>query len=267
MGHSIEDLLSIMGALRDPVTGCPWDRKQSFETIAPYTLEEAYEVSDAISRGNMQELRGELGDLLFQVVFYAQMAKENKDFDFADVVEGICSKMLRRHPHVFADEKYANDEELNLAWEAEKEKERGEVSKGTSGALDGVALALPALTRAAKLQKRASRVGFDWPETEGVLEKCHEEFQELEEAQQGNDNEAISEEFGDLLFSMVNLSRHLKLDPEQCLRKANDKFTQRFEEMERVVVGREQSLEQLSLDEMDEVWEQVKKTGFRPSPE
>lgn len=258
MSHSIEDLLAIMAALRDPETGCPWDRKQSFETIAPYTLEEAYEVSDAIARGDMQELSGELGDLLFQVVFYAQMAREQGVFDFSDIVDGICSKMLRRHPHVFADADYASEEELHAAWEAEKEKEREHTSKGASGVLDGVARALPALTRAAKLQKRAARVGFDWPDTQGVLEKCREEFQELEEAQQQKDAAAIAEEFGDLLFSMVNLSRHLKLDAEQCLRQANDKFARRFQHMEQLLHSREQTLEQLSLEEMDVAWEQVK---------
>lgn len=258
MTHTIDDLLSIMAALRDPDTGCPWDRKQSFATIAPYTLEEAYEVSDAIARGDMQELRGELGDLLFQIVFYAQMAKEQGEFNFTDVVEGICRKMLRRHPHVFASEDYADDEELNRAWEAEKAKERKQVSGGESGVLDGVAKALPALTRAAKLQKRAARVGFDWPDTQGVLNKCKEEFQELEEAQQEKDADAIAEEFGDLLFSMVNLSRHIELDAEQCLRMANEKFTQRFQKMEALLHNREQSFEKLSLAEMNELWEKIK---------
>ena len=258
MSHSIEDLLAIMAALRDPETGCPWDRKQSFETIAPYTLEEAYEVSDAISRGDMQELCGELGDLLFQVVFYAQMAREKDEFDFADIVDGICSKMIRRHPHVFADADYASDEELHAAWEAEKEKEREHTSEGGSGALDGVAQALPALTRAVKLQKRAARVGFDWQDTQGVLKKCREEFRELEEAQGRKDDVAIAEEFGDVLFSMVNLSRHLKLDAEQCLRQANDKFVRRFQDMEKVLVGQEKSIGKLSLEEMNAAWEQVK---------
>ena len=258
MKHTIDDLLSIMTALRDPETGCPWDRKQSFETIAPYTLEEAYEVSDAIARGDMQELRGELGDLLFQVVFYAQMAREQGEFDFPDIVDGICSKMIRRHPHVFAEADYASEEELHAAWEAEKEKEREHTSEGRSGVLDGVAQALPALTRAAKLQKRAARVGFDWPDTQGVLEKCREEIRELEEAQQQQDRIAIAEEFGDLLFSMVNLSRHLKLDAEQCLRNANDKFIQRFQSMEKVLAGQDKTIEKLSLEEMDVIWEQVK---------
>ena len=245
-----------MAALRDPETGCPWDRKQSFETIAPYTLEEAYEVSDAITQGDMQELLGELGDLLFQIVFYAQMAKEQNAFDFADIVDGICGKMIRRHPHVFADADYASDEELHAAWEAEKEKERA--NNKSIGALDGVARALPALTRAAKLQKRAARVGFDWPDTQGVLAKCWEEFEELEAAQGQADSEAIAEEFGDLLFSMVNLSRHLQLDAEQCLRLANEKFERRFQYMENLLADQGKVLEKVSLEEMDKVWEQVK---------
>jgi MazG family protein len=258
MKHTMDDLLSIMAALRDPETGCPWDRKQSFETIAPYTLEEAYEVSDAISRGDMQELRGELGDLLFQVVFYAQMAREQGEFDFAGIVDGICSKMLRRHPHVFAGADYASDEELHAAWEAEKEREREQASHEPAGALDGVARALPALTRAVKLQKRAARVGFDWPDTQGVLDKCREEFAELEAAQEQADSVAIAEEFGDLLFSMVNLSRHLQLDAEQCLRHANDKFERRFRHMERLLAGQGQAPGQASPAEMDVAWEQVK---------
>lgn len=256
MKHTMDDLLSIMAALRDPETGCPWDRKQSFETIAPYTLEEAYEVSDAIARGDMQELLGELGDLLFQVVFYAQMAKEQNTFDFSDIVDGICGKMIRRHPHVFADADYASDEELHAAWEAEKEKERAD-SKAT-GTLDGVACALPALTRAAKLQKRAARVGFDWPDTQGVLAKCREEFAEFEtELAEGN-TEAMQEEFGDLLFSMVNLSRHLPLDAEQSLRQANEKFERRFRKMEGLLGDAGRGLDEASLEEMDKVWEQVK---------
>jgi MazG family protein len=258
MKHTMDDLLSIMAALRDPETGCPWDRKQSFETIAAYTLEEAYEVSDAIARGDMQELRGELGDLLFQVVFYAQMASEQGQFDFADIVDGICGKMIRRHPHVFADADYASEEELHAAWEAEKEKEREQASHKTPGALDGVARALPALTRAAKLQKRAARVGFDWPDTQGVLNKCREEFAELEAAQAQADSAAIAEEFGDLLFSMVNLSRHLQLDAERCLRLANDKFERRFQHMEDLLAGQGRVPGQASLEEMDAAWEQVK---------
>jgi ATP diphosphatase len=255
--HTMDELLSIMAALRDPKSGCPWDRKQSFETIAPYTLEEAYEVSDAITQGDMQELRGELGDLLFQIVFYAQMAKEQNAFDFADIVDGICGKMIRRHPHVFADADYASDEELHAAWEAEKEKERAD--NKTTGVLDGVALALPSLTRAAKLQKRAARVGFDWPDTQGVLAKCHEEFAEFEaELAEGN-TEAMQEEFGDLLFSMVNLSRHLSLDAELSLRQANEKFERRFQKMEGLLTDAGRSLDEASLEEMDAAWEQIKR--------
>lgn len=260
MKHTMDDLLSIMAALRDPETGCPWDRKQNFETIAPYTLEEAYEVSDAITRGDMQELRGELGDLLFQVVFYAQMASEQGDFDFADIVDGICSKMLRRHPHVFAGADYASEDELHVAWEAGKEKERAD--NQAVGALDGVALALPALTRAAKLQKRAARVGFDWTNTAGVLAKCREEFAEFEtELAEGN-TRAMQEEFGDLLFSMVNLSRHLHIDAEQSLRQANEKFERRFRQMEALLSDAGGGLAGASPEKMDMAWEQVKRQGL-----
>lgn len=256
MKHTLDDLLSIMAALRDPETGCPWDRKQSFETIAPYTLEEAYEVSDAITNGDMQELRGELGDLLFQIVFYAQMGSEQGEFTFADIVDGICSKMIRRHPHVFADADFASEEELHAAWEAEKEKER--TDSKTSGALEGVAQALPALTRAVKLQKRAARVGFDWPDTAGVLAKCREEFAEFELELANGNTEAMQEEFGDLIFSMVNLSRHLHIDAEQSLRQANAKFEHRFSQMEASLGAADKQLGQLSLEEMDAAWEQVK---------
>lgn len=257
MSHPIEDLLAIMAALRDPETGCPWDKKQTFETIAPYTLEEAYEVSDAIMRGDMQELRGELGDLLFQVVFYAQMAKEQETFDFSGIVDAICSKMIRRHPHVFANADYASDEELHTAWEAEKAKERG--ASKSAGTLDGVALALPALTRAAKLQKRAARVGFDWPDIQGVLAKCHEEFAELETEVLEKNTQAMQEEFGDLLFSMVNLSRHLDIDAEQSLRQANEKFERRFQKMEKTFSNTGRSLNEASMEEMDTAWEQIKR--------
>lgn len=257
MKHTMDDLLSIMAALRDPETGCPWDRKQSFETIAPYTLEEAYEVSDAITRGDMQELRGELGDLLFQIVFYAQMAKEQGTFDFSDIVDGICGKMIRRHPHVFADADYASEEELHAAWETGKEKERA--GNKATGTLDGVALALPALSRAVKLQKRAARVGFDWPDTEGVLAKCREELTEFEVELAEANSEAMQEEFGDLLFSMVNLSRHLSLDAEQSLRQANEKFERRFKKMEAMFANAGRGLDEASLEEMDAAWERIKR--------
>lgn len=257
MQHSIEDLLAIMSTLRDPDKGCPWDQKQSFASIAPYTIEEAYEVRDAIERGDMTELRDELGDLLFQVVFYAQLGKEDKAFDFADIVDGICRKMLRRHPHVFAGADYSSEEALHAAWESEKEKERAD--NKASGALDGVALALPALTRAVKLQKRAARVGFDWPDTQGVLAKCQEEFAEFEvEVAQGN-TQAIQEEFGDLVFSLVNLSRHLHIDAEQSLRQANEKFERRFRQMEALLTDAGRDLGQASPEEMDTAWEQVKR--------
>lgn len=255
MKHTIDDLLKIMASLRDPDSGCPWDQKQTFDTIAPYTIEEAYEVADSIARGDMQELREELGDLLFQVVFYAQMGKEQGTFDFDDVVHAICEKMLRRHPHVFENAEFANDEELHAAWEAEKKRERAEKSEDES-ILAGVAQALPALSRAQKLQKRAARVGFDWPGIEGVFEKCHEEMKELQEAKQP---EHIAEEVGDVLFSVVNLARHLGVEPEEALRQANYKFERRFRSIERALAESGNSVESSSLEELDGLWEQAKK--------
>ncbi|MBT5316095.1 MAG: nucleoside triphosphate pyrophosphohydrolase, partial [Rhodobacteraceae bacterium] len=211
-------LLEIMRALRDPKTGCPWDIEQSFESIAPYTVEEAYEVADAIARKDWDDLRDELGDLLLQAVYHAQIAEEEKLFNFDDIANGISDKMLRRHPHVFADEsRDKSSVEQTQDWEKLKAAER--LSKAKSGALDDVALALPALMRAVKLQKRAARVGFDWPEIGHVLEKIKEEAAELVEAQSTSDQAHMAEEYGDLLFVMVNLGRHLNIDPEDALRQ------------------------------------------------
>ena len=226
---AIESLLDIMARLRNPESGCPWDVQQDFKSIAPYTLEEAYEVVDAIEQDDRAGLQGELGDLLFQVVFHAQMASEAGWFDFQDVVTGICSKMIRRHPHVFADEVIEDAEAQTRAWESHKEKERG-----TDGsALDGVPLALPALTRARKLQKKASRVGFDWPSIHGVADKVEEELEELnEEIGRQAAGGRLADESGDLLFAAVNLVRHAGVDPESALRQANSKFSRRFHQVE-----------------------------------
>jgi len=254
---SIKKLLEIMESLRDTKTGCPWDVAQDFKTIAPYTVEEAYEVADAIARDDMTGLRDELGDLLFQVVFHAQMASEAGEFDFDDVAAGISEKMLRRHPHVFgsAEERAAGVEDGS--WERIKAEERAE--SGDQSALAGVTKALPALKRAQKLGKRAAKVGFDWDEREGVRDKIQEEFEELEEAVGTREKGQIDEEFGDLLFAVVNLSRHLDVDPEQALTGANYKFERRFREMERAILNSGQALSSLSLAELEQEWRAAKK--------
>jgi ATP diphosphatase len=250
-GAGIERLLEIMRRLRDPETGCPWDVEQDFRTIAPYTIEEAHEVADAIERDAIDELEGELGDLLLQVVYHAQMAEERGAFAFGDVVRGIADKMVRRHPHVFGDasrDKSADDQVRD--WEAAKAQER------TGGVLDGVALALPALTRAVKLQNRAARVGFDWPSAEPVLAKIAEEAEEV--AAVRHDPERVFEEFGDLLFVVANLARHLKVDPEAALRAANTKFARRFAGIEEMLAERGKRPEDSNLAEMDALWDAVK---------
>jgi len=258
--HRIDDLLAIMDSLRDPERGCPWDLKQSFRSIVPYTLEEAYEVADAIEREDWAELRDELGDLLFQVVFYARLGREQGRFDFAEVVDGICDKMLRRHPHVFGEAEFADDDALHQAWEATKRAER-EARGGESetSAMDGVTKALPALVRAEKLQRRAARVGFDWPNPEGALAKTREEFEEVADAWSAADRTALAAELGDLLFAFVNVIRLLGFDAEQVLRGANDKFERRFRDMERLLDGEGRAnLAELDLAELDTAWERVK---------
>lgn len=261
MTHAIDELLDIMTRLRDPQGGCPWDQKQTFETVAPYTLEEAYEVVDAIEQQDYQELKMELGDLLFQVVFYAQMAREQGLFDFADVVNAICGKMIKRHPHVFADAEYASEAELKEAWEMHKkaERETRQLTPVVPSQLDGVTRSLPALVRADKLQKRAARVGFDWPDATGAFHKCREELAEVEDAIANGKREHIEEELGDFLFAGVNLARLLGADAEQVLRRANEKFVGRFVAMERFLAARGQhDLGKLDLAELDAAWEEVK---------
>ena len=254
---NIDKLLEVMRALRDKEHGCPWDVKQNFASIAPYTIEEAYEVADAIARQDHDALRDELGDLLFQVVFHARMAEEAGLFNFDDVAAAISDKMLRRHPHVFGsdEEKRAGIEEGS--WERIKADER----KGNDddSVMAGIALALPALKRAEKLGKRASRVGFDWPDRQGVRDKIQEELSELEEAVGGRDSDDIDEEFGDLLFAVVNLARHLAIDAEQALSGANQKFERRFREMERSVEANGKSLKRLALAELEQEWRAAKK--------
>lgn len=257
---TIDDLLAIMERLRDPSGGCPWDLKQSFRTILPYTLEEAYEVAEAIENDSMGDLRDELGDLLFQVVFHAQMARERGSFDFSDVVREICDKMLRRHPHVFAEADFADEHQVHSNWEREKAAERARKGAAApTGVLDGVAQALPALVRAEKLQRRASRVGFDWDAVDGVVEKVREELEECERTVPAHsDPTERVHEVGDLLFSCVNLARHLGVDAEQALRAANHRFERRFAEVESGL--REQELEpgKHVRGEMERLWELAK---------
>lgn len=250
----IDRLLAIMAALRDPATGCPWDIEQSFATIAPYTLEEAFEVADAIERQAWDELKSELGDLLFQVVYHAQMAAEAGHFSFAEVVTAISDKMLARHPHVFGDDSRTKTaEQQTRDWEAQKARERG-----SARTLDGIAQSLPALTRALKLQNRAARVGFDWPSTGEVLDKLTEEAREVVEARDSLTHTELTEEIGDLFFVMANLARHLKVDPEAALRATNAKFTRRFARIEDWLGETGRKPADSDLAEMDALWNRAK---------
>ena len=257
----IGKLLDIMVRLRAKDNGCPWDVEQTFETIAPYTIEEAYEVAEAITEKDMDSLKDELGDLLFQVVFHARMAEEAGAFTFADVVEAVCDKMVRRHPHVFGSIDIADADAQTVAWETHKAKERAE--KADVGVLDGVTKGLPALLRALKLQNRAARVGFDWGAPEPVLDKLNEEMAELSaelvgRSRNGGGQEHIEGEFGDILFVYVNLARHLKVDPESALRKTNFKFEKRFRRIEEELAKAGRRIEDASLDEMEALWQQAK---------
>jgi len=252
--RAIIALVEVMARLRAPDGGCPWDLEQTFRTIVPYTIEEAYEVADAIEQDDMAALKDELGDLLFQAVFHARMAEEAGHFDFADVAQGIADKMVRRHPHVFGDADMRNADEQTDAWEKQKAEERA--AKGQQSLLDDVPVGLPGLTRAVKLQKRAARVGFDWTDAKDVLSKIAEETGELAEAMDTKDADRIEDEFGDLLFVLANLSRHLKVDPEAALRRTNEKFIRRFRYIEDKLGER---LEAASLDEMETLWTEAKK--------
>lgn len=255
---AIQRLIEIMSRLRDPEKGCPWDREQNFKTIAPYTIEEAYEVADAIERGDLKDLQGELGDLLFQVVFHSQLAREQGVFEFDDVVNAISEKLERRHPHVFGDAQIRTSQEQNVAWEEHKRQERAARRKVAS-ALDDVPLGMPALTRAAKLGKRASSVGFDWPDISGVLDKIEEEIRELREAVQSKRQSDIQAELGDVLFSIANVGRHLHVDLETALRQTNAKFERRFRYVETRLREQGKSPEQSTLEEMDQLWTEAKK--------
>lgn len=253
----IDRLVEIMARLRDPATGCPWDVDQTFATIAPYTIEEAYEVADAIEREAWGELKGELGDLLFQSVFHARMAEEAGLFNFHDVASAMSDKMVARHPHVFGDQSGVDSAQAQTEnWEAIKAAERA--GKAQHGVLDGVAVGLPALLRAYKLQKRAARVGFDWPDIAPVLDKVAEEAREVAEACEKLSHEALTEEVGDLLFVLANLARHLGVEPEAALRTANAKFVCRFEAIEARLAAIGKRPDESNLEEMDALWEAVK---------
>lgn len=267
--YSLEDLLHLMSRLRDPQFGCPWDIRQTYATIVPHTLEEAYEVADAIERGDFDHLQGELGDLLFQVVYYSQLAREEGRFEFAGVIDSITRKLIRRHPHVFptgdlyapVDVPRLSEEQVKLRWEEIKAEERAEKSAAPEqlSLLDDVPAALPALSRSAKLQKRAAQAGFDWPDALPVLDKVREELDEILEAMADNDPVAIADEVGDLLFSVVNLARHLKVDPESALRGANNKFDRRFRFIEQALRDSGRPMEDCTLEELDALWGEAKR--------
>jgi|TARA_R110000851_G_scaffold1817_9_gene7115 ATP diphosphatase len=271
MRHDMNDLLTLMQVLRDREQGCPWDLQQDWDSIVPHTLEEAYEVADAIERRAFNELPGELGDLLFQVVYYAQFGAEEQRFDFDDIVDTLTAKMLRRHPHVFPEGTLASrrppgvsaeevqTQQVNSRWESLKADERAErAAADTPSVLDDVPRTLPALSRAAKLSKRAARVGFDWPDSKGVIAKIREELAEVEEALDAGDQQHAQEEVGDLLFAVTNLARTLNADPEQCLRTTNAKFERRFRYVEGELSAAQRPLTEASLDEMEAHWQAAK---------
>ncbi|MBQ0821826.1 nucleoside triphosphate pyrophosphohydrolase [Microvirga terrae] len=273
----ITRLIEIMAALRTPETGCPWDLEQDFASIAPYTLEEAYEVVDAIERGDLADLRDELGDLLLQVVFHARMAEEQGAFAFPDVVEAITRKLIRRHPHVFGDIKELSPEDVKRLWDRIKSEEKAErradrEAMGHSpeaheaGFLGGVPTALPALTRAQKLTSKAAKVGFDWPEATQVIDKIHEELEEVKDASSSGDRDRIEDEIGDLLFSVTNLARHFGIDSERALRRTNAKFERRFKAIEEALEAQERSLDEASLDEMERLWVAAKLAERKSGP-
>ncbi len=263
--RDIADLLAIMAALRHPETGCPWDIEQSFATIAPYTVEEAHEVAEAVASGDREDLREELGDLLLQVVFHARMAEEEGAFDFGGVVEAVTRKMIRRHPHVFGERRDWTPAEVKASWariKAEEKAERAErrgLQEEPKSVLDGVSAALPAAQRAVKLQDKAAKVGFDWPRIDEVLDKAEEEIAELKQAVAGGSEADVAEELGDLLFVLANVARWKGLDPDQVLRAANAKFERRFKAVEAMLQARGKSPAESDLAEMDALWREVKR--------
>lgn len=266
--RDINSLIEIMSALRDPDSGCPWDVRQDFSSIASYTVEEAYEVADAIARGDMHDLRDELGDLLFQVVFHARLASELDAFSFDDVVEAICAKLVNRHPHVFGDELVKDEAQLQHAWERQKREERdkkqAESGAAETGILHGIASTLPALRWAEKLQKRAAHHGFDWPDIGPVFSKLDEELGELkQEIPHRNNQQRIADEMGDVLFACVNMARHLDVDPEQALRACNRRFMSRFTIMEKLLYQDGKIVDSTSLDELERYWQESKKLSAK----
>lgn len=257
---AMDKLLKIMSQLRDPDAGCGWDLKQNFNSIVPHTLEEAYEVADCIERGDLSELKAELGDLLFQIVFYAQLANEQQLFDFDDVVNTLNQKLVRRHPHVFDKPQHLSDEQLSAQWQAIKATERAEKAPVQAPLWQDIPTAMPSLSKAKKIQQRVSGLGFDWPSYHGAVDKVAEEVDEVKEALAVDPySEHSAEEVGDLLFATVNVARHIKRDPEQLLRSANDKFSARFEKVQAYLHARGQSLDSASLEEMDAAWDAIKK--------
>lgn len=265
--HSLDDLLTLMSRLRNPKDGCPWDLKQDFSSIVPHTLEETYEVIDAINKQDWPHLKDELGDLLFQVIFYARLGDEKGHFDFADIVNNLVAKLLRRHPHVFPDgslnsrmdlDNPLSEQQIKDNWSKIKQQEKKFASVSEEHLLDAVPASFPALIRAEKLQKKASATGFDWPDIKGAFQKFHEELDELEEAFEKHQLDAQEDELGDVLFSAVNLARFLKVKPEQALDRTNRKFIHRFNYIEKSLKAQGRSLEEASLQEMDELWEQAK---------
>ncbi|MCB8820741.1 nucleoside triphosphate pyrophosphohydrolase [Microvirga rosea] len=276
--REISRLLEIMAALRTPETGCPWDVEQTFASITPYTIEEAYEVVDAIERGDLSDLKDELGDLLLQVVFHARMAEEQGAFAFPDVVEAITRKLIRRHPHVFGGTRNLSPEEVKNLWDdikrqekIDKAAERARLSQSAetgpeSGFLSGVPTALPALTRAQKLTTKAAKVGFDWPDTAQVIDKIHEELDEVREAATSRDADRIEDEIGDLLFAVTNLARHYGIDPESALRRTNLKFERRFRSIEEALAQQGRTLQDASLDKMEELWVKAKHKERNAAP-
>lgn len=265
MTSPIQTLVRLMAQLRDPDNGCPWDKAQTYESIIPFTVEETYEVADAIERKDLAALKDELGDLLFQVIFLSRIAEEQGAFKFDDVAQAICDKLVRRHPHVFGDEKHTSPEAVVHAWEGHKAKERANkraqsdtIEYDTPSALDDIATALPAMMRARKLQSRAARVGFDWPAAEPVLDKIQEEVTELREAVAKKDSAAIQAEFGDVLFSCANFARHAQVDPEWALRSTNQRFEARFRHMENIAREGGRSLSELTPTEQDKLWREAK---------
>ncbi len=275
--YTLDDLIAIMAQLRNPQGGCPWDLKQDFKSISPYTIEEAYEVVDAIDRGDKSDLCEELGDLLFQVVYHAQMASEEEAFVFDDVVQAISEKLVRRHPHVFGDDDFKSDQEIKVMWDRIKRQEKSAKERSeqaNASILDDIPVGLPALTRAVKLQNKAAKVGFDWPDASFVFDKIEEELQEVREAyshaqqereEQDEEKELsvrsqakLTEEIGDLMFVITNLARHMKIDPEHAARAANNKFCSRFSYIEQELLNSGRSLDEASLEEMDALWDEAK---------